>query len=222
MHHRAMLAPLVTLGFLDVLTRLRSRKIPVERVVLLVFISAALQQYIFHFPLNKLVKREFWQTEQWMIDNREMIQTIPESYSLATQQSLAPHLTHRNELYLMYPREHEFAPSPCGRKLCWWLDFNNRAEYLLIDLHENQWLTQLLETNEHVAEALDNMEKMGKLSLVRRIGNIRLYAVVSERELQNLLSRRILAFTDNTLHHQGVERRTYEETRTIRPFRVSP
>ncbi len=168
MHHRAILAPYVLLGTLDVLGFLAKRKINVTAIALLLVASSLAQQYIFHYPLNKLSKLEYWKIESWITDNNKMLSTIPKNISIATQQSLVPHLSHRKNIYLVWPRVHD--PG-------WWLDFDSKADYLLIDTHPGEWLTMLLETPEHVNEALANMEKLKKITLVQKINAIRLYKV---------------------------------------------
>lgn len=167
MHHRAILAPYVLLGTLDALALLK-RKIKTEYIVTLFVVSALIQQFIFHWPLNKLTKPEFWKTESWEVDNARMLATIPPDMSIATQQSLIPHLSHRKEIYLFWPRIHE--PG-------WWLDTNNHAQYLLVDSHPNEWLTMLLETPDHVNEALVNMEHAGTITLVRQIRDVKLFKI---------------------------------------------
>lgn len=168
MHHRAILAPYVLLGTLDVLGFIAKRKINVTAISLLLVASCLLQQYIFHYPLNKLTKLEYWKIESWITDNEKMLATIPKNISIAAQQSLVPHLSHRKEIYLVWPRVHD--PG-------WWLDFDKKADYLLIDTHPGEWLTMLLETPDHVNEALTNMETLGKISLLRQIHDIRFYKV---------------------------------------------
>ena len=168
MHHRATLAPFVLLGALDALSILRKRRLSIELIALLLLGSALIQQYVFHYPLNKLSKAEFWRQESWMSDNRTMLETIPGDWAIATQQSLIPHLSHRKEIYLFWPRIHEQG---------WWLDINEKAQYLLVDVHLGVWFTMFLETPEHVNEALANMEKLGKISLVKKINDIRLYKI---------------------------------------------
>ena len=175
MHHRAILAPFVLLGTLDVLGVLK-QKIKVEYLVVVLVLSAMFQQYYFHFPLNKLTKPVFWKTEPWEIDNTTMLATIPRDIAIATQQSLIPRLSHRKEIYLAWPREHDY---PGCVQPCWWLDFNKNADYLLIDTHPGEWLTMLMETPDHVNEALANMEKMGNITLLRRINSASLYKIVS-------------------------------------------
>jgi len=165
MHHRAILAPFVLLGTLDALQLLKKHT---RMIVIFLIISALFQQYYFHFPLNKLAKPEFWKTETWETDNQKMLSTIPKDVPVVTQQSLVPHLSHRNQIYIAWPRVHE--PG-------WWLDFDKNAQYLLIDTHPGIWLTMLLETPARVTEALTNMEKAGKISLLKQINAIRLYKI---------------------------------------------
>jgi uncharacterized membrane protein len=168
LHHRAILAPYLLLGTLDVFEFLAKRKINVTGIALLLVVSCLVQQFIFHYPLNKLSKPEYWRVDSWITDNNKMISTIPPTIRLATQQSLVPHLSHRKDIYLVWPRVHDAG---------WWLDFNQNADYLLIDTHPGEWLTMLLETPEHVNEALFNMEKAKKITLVRKINDIRLYRI---------------------------------------------
>jgi uncharacterized membrane protein len=168
LHHRAILAPFLLLGTLDVLGLLGKKKINVTPIALLLVASCLFQQIYFHYPLNKLSKPEYWKIESWMTDNNKMIASIPPSVSIATQQSLVPHLTHRNNIYLVWPRQHDMG---------WWLDFNENADYLLIDTHPGEWLTMLLESTDNVNTAVSNMEKVNKIQLVRKINDVRLYKV---------------------------------------------
>ena len=176
-HHRAIVGPFLVLGVLEGLRRIkRVRGVQIAVVALLGM--AFFQQYIFHYPLNKLAKSEYWREEQWMRDNRELLRRVAADASVASQQSLVSHLSHRKEIYLVYPVEHDFDDKRCGQIKCWWLDFAGLPEYLVVDLHPNQWVTQLLETNEHFQEAIGNMESAGKIKIDRQINAVRMYKVV--------------------------------------------
>lgn len=167
MHHRITLAPILTLG------TLASLRYFGKRMPLILLVVALFSQYYFHLPLNKLSKPAFWKQEQWMVDNQKLLATIQADAKLATQQNLVPHVSHRQYIFLAWPRQHD-----CKQEnLCWWLDFDKNAQFLLVDLHPNQWLTQLLETNEHFGEAMNNMEKANKISLEKSVGSARLYRV---------------------------------------------
>jgi uncharacterized membrane protein len=177
MHHRAILAPFLLLGVLDVLVWLKKFKLKPEMVTVFMVVVALGLQYGFHFPLNKLSKPAYWRSEPWMADNQALFQFIPPDASLATQQSLVPHLSQRREIYLVMPREHDFDESVCGQRSCWWLDFGGQPEYLVVDLHPYQWLTQLLETNENFEKAVLNMEKSGRITLEKEINEAKLYKI---------------------------------------------
>ncbi|MDP1721983.1 MAG: DUF2079 domain-containing protein [Candidatus Gottesmanbacteria bacterium] len=190
MHHRATLGVYLALGTLDVMVMARHFKEKVMTIYLEskpgfeIFIGIFLVgltlffQYYWHLPLNKLVKAEYWKEEQWMADNRTLFAMVPPGAAVATQQNFVPHLSHRNKIYLVWPRVHDFVDKPCGQTSCWWLDFDKRAEYLVVDTRPNQWLTQILESNDHWLEAIGNMEKTGKIKIKEHINDVRLYQVV--------------------------------------------
>jgi len=180
MHHRAILAIFVALGTLEALELIRRKKINLTVVAICLVVAVIGQQFIFHYPLNKLSKPAYWQEESWMADNRALFAAIPAGASLATQQNFIPHLTHRNQIYLVWPRQHDFDTKPCGQRSCWWLDFGGNPQYLVVDTRPNQWLTQTLETDEHWQSAIANMEKAGKITLMRSVGAAKLYSVVGK------------------------------------------
>lgn len=177
MHHRAILAPFLLLGMLDTMEFLRKKKINVQIVSFLLLIIPIFMQFYFHFPLNKLSKSDYWKRESWMQDNYDLFKIVPKKVSLATQQSLVPHLSHRKEIYLIYPRVHDFDSNICGQRSCWWLDFGGKPKYLVTDLHSNQWVTQLLETNQNFESAINNMQKAGKIKLEKEINSAKLYII---------------------------------------------
>ena len=174
MHHRAVLAPFLLLGTLDaikLLNKIKSlnQKLSLQTVsISLVLITLGLQ-YFFHFPLNKLSKKIYWQEESWMEDNKKLISLVPTEASIATQQNLVPHLSHRQEIYLAWPRKHDNN---------WWLDFGGKPEYLVVDLRPNQWLTQTLESNENFQSAVKNMERAGKIILEKEVNDAKLYRII--------------------------------------------
>ncbi len=177
MHHRAILAPFLALGTIDVLAFLKYKNVSIAPVVVGILCMSLLLQYVFHLPLNKLTKAEYWKNEPWMEDTRTLISLVPGEASVATQQNLVPHMSHRKEIYLVWPRQHDISGEPCGQSLCWWLDFGGRPEYLVVDTRPNQWLTQILESNENWQSAIRNMEKMGAISLEKQVGEAKLYKI---------------------------------------------
>ena len=108
-----------------------------------------------------------------MKDDEKLFDQIPKDASIATAQDLIPHLSHRKEIYLIYPRVGD--KKNC--KNCWWLDFTGKPQYLVVDLHPNQWLTQLLESNENFQNAVKNMIKAEKITKIRNIGYAYIYKI---------------------------------------------
>ncbi len=180
MHHRGILASILLLGTLDgfnLLKKIGKRIFSAELISFIMVIVALFFQFYFHFALNKLSKSIYWKTETWMDDNKRLFVEIPSSASIAAAQNIVPHLSHRSYIYLAYPALHEIEGDPCGKKLCWWLDFAGKPELLIVDLHPNQWVTQLLESNENFGEAINNMEKVNKITLIKQINYAKMYKI---------------------------------------------
>lgn len=173
LHERAILAPIIILGLFDILNFLHKRKINLTFIAIFLVLSVCFQQFIFHFPLNKLSKPDYFKQESWMVDNNKLFREISDKVSLATAQNLVPHLSQRNEIYLLYPRVKDV--KDC--KGCWWLEFGGKPQYMVLDLRPNQWATQLLESNENFQKAVKNMENAKKITKIKNINNAFLYKI---------------------------------------------
>ena len=178
LHHRAILAIFLVVGVADVSLFLKSKKWNLTVLVIFLFLWSILVTYHFHFAITKLTKKDFWQNEQWMIDNTIVMQHIPQQVSLATQQSLVPHVSHREEIYLVYPRQGSLknTANVCVKN-CWWLDFSGKPHYLFIDEHAHEWLTMTLVSSEQFLQAVQNMEKTHVIQLFYKKGEARLYKI---------------------------------------------
>ena len=83
--------------------------------VYLVF-TTIVQNIVQHGPINSIFKPQLYVTSEWMKNNNEIINKIPENVPIATQNSLFPHLSQREEIYLLPEIEN--------------------AEYIFVDLHD--------------------------------------------------------------------------------------
>jgi uncharacterized membrane protein len=180
MHHRIMLSPILAIGTIELLNFLKGPKLLMKILAVYLVLFSIAVQYYFHLPLNKLSKQEYWKREAWMDQAQKLFAKIPQAATLATQQNFVPHLSHRQQIYLVYPRKRDLESAPCGEKTCWWLEWGGNPEYLLVDTRPNQWLTQILEANENWQSAINNMEKNGKLILTDFEGATRLYRVIAK------------------------------------------
>jgi hypothetical protein len=177
MHHRAILSVFVFLGTLEtfsLIKKINKSYLNQNLIAFILILSVFFQQFIFHFPLNKLSKYDYWKTQSWMLDNEKLYKHIPQNYSIASAQNLVPHLSQRKEIYLLYPRIKNIKGA-CNN--CWWLESCGKPEYMVLDLHPNQWITQLLETNENFNSAVKNMEKTGKIVKLKNINYALLYKI---------------------------------------------
>ena len=175
-HHRAILTPILGLGVLDAIILLK-KKINEEILLIIVLLIVCFFQFKYHHALNKLTKPIYFTNYSWMKDNEKIISEVPDGDSVTAQQSLVPHLSHRKEIYLAWPRQKQDLKK-CGETVpCWWLDFDGKPKYLIVDLHEGATLTQLLESRENFIKALENMENAGKITLYKSENNAKIYKI---------------------------------------------
>lgn len=82
---------------------------------ILIIIATLANNLIFHGPVNSLFKRQFYEEEKWMRETKDVIDQVPQNVSVAAQNNLAPHLTHRDDIYR--------------------IPFGLNSQYMVVDLH---------------------------------------------------------------------------------------
>lgn len=99
------------------------RKFKYSLLILIMFLLSThvSANIILHSPLKNLLKRQFYTHEDWMNNTKVILSKIPRNASVAAQNNLLPHLSHRKEIYL--------------------LPTVNNADYVIMDLHpgQNNW-----------------------------------------------------------------------------------
>lgn len=83
--------------------------------VYLIFMTIV-QNIVHHGPINSIFKPQLYETSDWMKNNYDILKKIPKNASIATQNSLFPHLSQRDKIYLLPETED--------------------AEYIVVDLHD--------------------------------------------------------------------------------------
>ena len=121
-HHAAPSAVLLAIATIYGVVKLRNSiknkhlKLKFFSMSAILIISATIvNNLIFHGPINSLFKRQFYEEELWMQNVREAIAQIPQNASVAAQNNLAPHLTHRDDIYR--------------------IPFGLNSQYMVVDLH---------------------------------------------------------------------------------------
>lgn len=85
---------------------------------LFLLLSSLISNIVLNAPLKNLAKADFWKEKEWMDDTRVILSLIPEKASVAGQNNLLPHISHREKLYLL-PKIGD-------------------ADYVIFDLHQGQ------------------------------------------------------------------------------------
>lgn len=120
-HHAATGAILLAVSSIFSISKLLKRVKEKTKQKILIYTGISLlcvstiSNFIFHGPINSLLKPQFYHKDQWMLDNEKIVQLTPKNASIAAQNNLLPHLTHRESAYRV----------PYGLN----------SEYMVFDLH---------------------------------------------------------------------------------------
>ncbi len=106
------------------------------------------QDIYFKAPLHSLFKKNFYMVETFVKDNQEMIQQIPDSATVAAQNSLIPHLSQRENFYL--------------------LPETGEAEYIAVDLHDGPNKYAPVSISE-IVELVQEATRSGKYQIKSKI-----------------------------------------------------
>lgn len=105
-HYAAPFIPLMAVASvfgLFWLMKILEKKNKQAWIFLAVFLiaSSLFQDVLFHGPINSLLKKQFYITQNWESDDYELINQVPKNAVIATQNSLLPHLSERDNFYLL-------------------------------------------------------------------------------------------------------------------------
>lgn len=176
LHHRAILGVFLLIGTVQVLGFLRKKRFHITPIVIVIFVISLFLQFAFHYPINKLSKKEYINNPTYVHDINALLSKVPNNISIAAPQNLVPHLSHRNKIYLIWPRLHSI--KSCSFDPCWWLDFSDKPKILVFSLDNSQWVTQLLESPQNFKEAVNNMTAANRIKIIKQIGNAYEYEVI--------------------------------------------
>ena len=111
---------------------------------------ALAQDYLFHGLVNSLLKADFYVKKQWMRDNDEVLEFIPKGASVATTNNFGPHISQRDEFYLIMEE--------------------NFADYLLFDLADGPNKYSSLDYPKTL-KVLKREILSGKYEIIRQVNN---------------------------------------------------
>lgn len=179
MQYRIELAPLLFLATIYGIKRLR--KINMNILGLYILILAAYMQYTLHLPLSYLTKSWFWQTPKSTKTINTMIQVIPENASIVAQNNIIPHISHRYNIFTLWPAKKTFNKnSPCKKNVCNWLQWTDNPHYLLIDTSSDWDARHFLVNREDFIDSISNLERSGVIKKWKQEKNTYLYKVLKK------------------------------------------
>ena len=100
-HYAFLLSPLMCVGSIYGLKKLIQKNFSSLGLSFYIIIFTLLQNIIYHGPINAVFKPEFYTTQPRERDANELIQQIPLQTTVASQNSLLPHLSERSKFYLL-------------------------------------------------------------------------------------------------------------------------
>ncbi len=176
LQYRIGLAPLMSWALIETIAKFKWLN---NKYVALYLILCTLGvQYILHLPLSYLTKETFWTQPKSVINITQLIQNIPPTSSVVSQNNITPHLTHRDIIFTLYPIKKDFhSHSPCGQITCDWFRWESTPTYLMIDTSEDWDIRHLLADRKDYIQGLKNLEKAGVIEKYKQIGNAVLYKV---------------------------------------------
>jgi len=188
MHYRVTLAPLLLWSTIFAIARfkwLNKSYIGVYLIVLLLFF-----QYSLHLPLSYLTKGWFWQQQPAVKNINKLITSLPPNASVVSQNNITPHLTHRHEIFTLWPDRKNFKTnSPCDKKSCNWLTWRaGQPQLLIVDTSSNWDIRHFLADRNQYIDGLTNMEKAGVIKKKEEIGNAVIYKI-EYKKLASLSSK---------------------------------
>lgn len=175
-HYRSSVALLLILPVIIAISKMKKYNNKAIGIYLL-FCTLSFQYYL-HLPLSYLSKQWFWATPPEVKSINHMIGVIPNNASLVTHNNLAAHMTHRDEIYNLFPSIKDFnTNSPCGTSSCKWFRVGGNPEYLLIDTGKTWNILHYLAHREDFFEAISNLEKNGNITLIEQRNTTKLYRI---------------------------------------------
>ena len=176
-HYRVTLAPLFVWSTVTTIATFRFFNKKIVAIYLIVCTLSV--QYFLHLPLSYLTKQWFWAEPRAVKSINALIEMyLPPNASVASQNNITPHISHRDEIYTLYYEKKEFhSNSPCDMSSCDWLYWFGSPTYLIVDTSPNWDSRHLLANRQQFLNALANMEMAKKIKLYQKIGEAKLYTI---------------------------------------------
>lgn len=175
--YRVTLTPFLVWGTIMSIGKLK--RLNKWYVAIYLIICVMLVQYVLHEPLSYLSKQSFWTQPSGVKYINAMIHTyLPRTASVVSQNNITPHVSHRDQIYTLYPEKKNFPKdSPCGQITCDWFRWYGNPQFLIIDTSSEWDARHLLTDRPLFLKGLQNIEKAKVVTIYKQLGSTILYKV---------------------------------------------
>lgn len=150
-------------------------------VAVYILISALAFQYLLHLPLSYLTKKWFWQQPSSVTAVNSVISFIPSNASVVSQNNITPHISHRPEIFTLWPEQKTFQKaSPCDKNTCDWFRWSGSPQYLIADISPEWDIRHFLAQRDNFINGLHNMEKAKIIKEVKTNDTAVLYKILKK------------------------------------------
>lgn len=177
LHYRSSIALLLSWPLIISISKFK--KLNNKYIGLYLLFFAIIFQYYLHLPLSYLTKKYFWSIPPETKNINKIIKFLPVTASVVTQNNIAVHLTHRDQIYTLFPSLRDFKyNSPCALSTCRWFRVGGDPEFLLIDTGPTWNSLHYLGSRDDFMNGITNLEKNGNIKPIKEIGTSKLYKIV--------------------------------------------
>jgi uncharacterized membrane protein len=175
--YRVTLAPL--LMWPTIISLAKYKKLNKWYAGVYIILCTMLVQYVLHLPLSYLTKQWFWTQPSGVMNINYLIKNnLPRKASVVSQNNITPHISHRDQIYTLYPEKKVFEHhSPCGQPTCDWFRWYGNPQFLLVDTSPDWDARHLLTDRNNFLSGLQNLEKTHIVTKYRQVGSAILYKV---------------------------------------------
>lgn len=182
LQYRIELVPLMS--WATIITVAKFKWLNNKYLAIYLVLCALIVQYVLHLPLSYLSKRSFWQQPEAVKNITAILQYIPSTASVVSQNNITPHLTHREIIFTLYPTTKNFKThSPCGKVTCDWFRWESNPTYLVVDTSADWDARHLLTDRANYIQGLKNLEQANVIQKYKQMGNAVVYKVRENPDL---------------------------------------
>ncbi|CAN5126217.1 DUF2079 domain-containing protein [soil metagenome] len=179
LQYRIELAPLIC--FATIIAIRRYHGLNTKYTALYLLCCVLLIQYALHLPLSYVTKQWFWREPASVKDLRFVLTALPADASVVSQNNITPHISHRNDIFTLWPENKHFPTnSPCGKEYCRWFSWGGKPSYMIVDTSKRWDIRHFLTNRKDYLEGLANLEKSGFVKKIKQRNTVVLYHIVKK------------------------------------------